>query len=230
MSRDPDTVKVDASMGALADVFSRTHHHGLLVLDEQDKLWGIVTITDLDGNVRDERPRSITVGEIGTPWPHLKVAYPDESIGHALARMAPRGLGRMPVVSREDPYELLGLIRRQDIIAAYDLALARRADIHHQTQQAQLQTKTTMEFVEVHLSANDPVIGKTVAQLSSALPKESVLVSITRSERMIVPHGDTEFEAGDMVTAFIRHEDAQNLFSCLHGTAPERELLSEQAE
>jgi CIC family chloride channel protein len=221
MSPHTDTVQVDTTINELADVFARTHHHGLLVVDEQDKLWGIVTITDLEENVRQGGSRDITVSDIGTPWPHLKVAYPDESLGDALARMAPRGLGRMPVVSREDPYELLGLIRRQDIITAYDLALTRRANISHLTRQAQSQTKEAMEFVDVHLSAGDPVIGKTVAQLSGDLPTESVLVSITRNRRVVIPHGNTLFEAGDQVTAFIRHRDAHALFRCLHGDRSE---------
>ncbi len=220
MSRQPDTVRVSATMSELADIFSHTHHHGLPVLDGQNKLWGIVTITDLDASVREGRPRATTVGEIGTTWPHLTVAYPDESLATALTRMAPRGLGRMPVVSRQDPYELLGIIRRQDIVTAYDLALTRRTNIHHQTQQAQLETKETMDFVEVHLSAGDPVIGKTVAEISTALPKESVLVSITRDKRVVIPHGNTVFEVGDRVTAFIRHQDAQTLFHCLHGEIP----------
>jgi CIC family chloride channel protein len=217
MSHNPDTVQVDTTIAELADVFSHTHHHGLLVLDDQRKLWGIVTITDLDGNMREEQPRSTTVAEIGTPWPHLKVAYPDESIGDALARMAPRGLGRMPVVSQDDPYELLGLVRREDIVTAYDLALTRRAGIQHRTQRAQLQTKETMDFVDIHLSAEDPVVGKTVAEISAALPTECVLVSITRDSRVIVPHGNTVFLAGDQVTAFTRHQDAKSLFRCLHG-------------
>lgn len=225
MSTNPDTVPVNATINELAQEFSRTHHHGLLVLDAQGKLWGIVTITDLDENTREERPRDVTVGEIGTPWPHLKVAYPDEPIGNALGRMAPRGLGRMPVVSRDDPYQLLGLIRRQDIVAAYNLALSRRSGIDQQVKQAKRQTKEQMDFVEIHLSADDPVVGKTVAQISSQMPTESVLVSITRKNRVIIPHGNTVFEAGDQVTAYTRHRYAQDLFSCLHGSSTEEEPL-----
>ena len=223
MSRNPATVQVDATISELAGIISHTHHHGLLVLDDQRKLWGIVTITDLDGNLRDVKPRSTTVAEIGTPWPQLKVAYPDESIGDALGRMAPRGLGRMPVVSRENPYELLGLIRREDIITAYDLALTRRAGIHHETQRVQLHASEAMDFVEIHLSGDDPVVGKTVAEISAALPTESVLVSIARDGRVIIPHGTTLFQAGDQVTAFTRQKDAQSLFRCLHGNGSEKQ-------
>jgi CIC family chloride channel protein len=228
MSDHSDTVQVDTKISDLADVLGRTHHHGLPVLDDQEKLWGIVTITDLDGTMRDENTREMTVADIGTPWPYLKVAYADESIGDALARMAPRGLGRMPVISREDPYELLGIIRREDIIAAYDLAITRRSGIQHQTEQARRQAKETMDFVEIYLSADDPVVGKTVAEISGALPTDSVLVSVARNNRVIVPHGDTVFEAGDQVTAFTRHKEAKNLFSCLHGNTSGHEELFEQ--
>jgi len=218
MSHNPDMVQMDMTITELTDVFSRSHHHGLLVLDDQKKLWGIVTITDLDGKMGEELPRSTTVAEIGTSWPYLKVAYPDESIGDALARMSPRGLGRMPVVSREDPYKLLGIVRRADIVTAYDLALTRRAGIQHQTQRAQLHSREIMDFVDIHLSVGNPVVGKNVAELSPVLPTECVLVSITRDSRVIIPNGNTVFQAGDRITAFTRHQDVKNLFRCLHET------------
>jgi Trk K+ transport system NAD-binding subunit len=85
-----------------------------------------------------------------------------------------------------------------------------------------------MDFVEIYLSADDPVVGKTVAEISGALPTDSVLVSVARNNRVIVPHGDTVFEAGDQVTAFTRHKEAKNLFSCLHGNTLGHEELFEQ--
>lgn len=216
MTRNPVTVRVSTTIAELANVLSESHHHGISVLDDQGKLWGIVTLSDLDGNFEEELPRSTTVADIGTSWPYLKVAYPDESIGDALARMAPRGLGRMPVVSRSDPYTLVGLVRRADIVTAYHLGLTRRAGIEHRTQRAQLQTEEVMEFVEIPLSSEDPVVGHTVAQISAALPRQCVLVSISRDSRVIVPHGSTVFQPGDLITAFTRRRDAEILFRCLH--------------
>ena len=60
---------------------------------------------------------------------------PVAHVGDALALMGTRGLGRLPVVSHDDPYRLLGLVRREDIIRAYNLALTRRTEIQHRTRQ-----------------------------------------------------------------------------------------------
>ena len=43
-----------------------------------------------------------------------------------LRRMGPRDISRLPVVSRDDPRRLLGVIRRNDLVRAYNLALVRR--------------------------------------------------------------------------------------------------------
>ena len=50
-------------------------------------------------------------------------------IGAALRRMAPRDLSRLPVVSRDDPLRLVGLVRRNDVVRAYGLGVAKRRDV-----------------------------------------------------------------------------------------------------
>jgi len=216
MTHQAATASVDTSISELSDLFNRYRHHGLIVLDKGQKLWGIVSISDLEQALLAERPSTTLVSEIGTSWPYLKVAYPEETIGDALARMGVRGLGRLPVVSRDDPYQLLGVVRRADIIKGYDLALTRRSEIHHQTQQIQEQTDEAMEFIEIPVSPQDAVVGKTVQKIAMIMPKECVLVSIRRDGKVIIPHGDTVFQAGDHITAFTSRQDAEQLFRSLH--------------
>ncbi|UCC53136.1 MAG: hypothetical protein JSV68_04050, partial [Anaerolineaceae bacterium] len=122
-------------------------------------------------------------------------------------------------VSREDPYDLLGMIRRQDIIRAYDLALTRRDETKDRTERIQqLQQEDGTEFVEIFLKAGDPVVGKSLQEIAPALPLDCVLISVERNGRVIIPHGDTIFRAGDHITAYTRHEDAAKLFDELHTT------------
>ncbi|MDX1414980.1 MAG: chloride channel protein, partial [Candidatus Promineifilaceae bacterium] len=212
------TASVDMTLSQIADFLSHSHLNGVPVLDREGKLWGVVTMTDVERAMAEERPPNTTVAEIGTTWPHLKVARSDESIGEALARMGSRGLGRMPVVDRNDPYDLLGVIRRQDIIRAYDLALSRRDEMKDRTGRIQqLQQQDETEFVEIYLRAGDPAVGKTLQAIASKLPEDCVLISIERQGRVTIPHGDTIFRVGDHITAYTRHEDAANLFLCLHG-------------
>ena len=216
MTPDMETVSVDASIDKLAEIFTRTHRHGLLVLDKAGMLWGIVTISDLDGLLADGEPHTATAAAIGTTWPYLQIAYPDETMGDALTRMGARGIGRLPVVAHEDPYRLLGLIRSEDIIRAYDLALTRRTHMQQRTERVQLQSKGEMELVEIPLAADDAVVGKTLQEIAQFIPKDSILVSIKRDERIFIPHGNTEFQAGDHVTAYVVRHEAQHLFQSLH--------------
>lgn len=210
-----NTIPDTATLTKLSDVFSQTRSHGLLALDRSGKLSGIVTVTDLDRAVSEKLPRSTPVSQIGTPFDRLVVAYPDESMGETLSRMSLRGYGRLPVVARDDRRELLGVIRREDIIKAYNVGLARRAELQHRTQRAQLRNLDGTEFVEVVLSEGDASIGQTIQEISRALPQDAILVSIRRDGRVIIPHGTTRFEPGDLVTAFIHTQDIDALVSGL---------------
>jgi len=218
MNRHIEPVFTDTTLVDLSDIFVRTHHHGLMVLDNDGKLWGVVTINDLEEARLENRPDSTLAGEIATTWPHLKVVYPDMTMADVLAQMGMRGLGRLPVVSRDDPYQLLGLIRREDITRAYNLALTRRVEIQQKTKNVQRQYAAETEFVDISLVEEDRVVGQTVAAVAAGLPKDCVLVSIQRNGSLIIPHGDTIFRAGDKITAFTRNQDAQQLFHCLHGS------------
>ena len=46
------------------------------------------------------------------------VAFPDETLHDALARMLGQRIGRLPVVSRSDPHHVVGYLGRADILAA----------------------------------------------------------------------------------------------------------------
>jgi CIC family chloride channel protein len=136
--------------------------------------------------------------------------------------MGVRGFGRMPVVSREDPYHVLGLIRREDIIKAYDMALTRRAEMQRLIQEEQARSDEGTEFVEIILAPDDEAVNKQVSEIGTNLPTECILVSIKRDGRVLIPHGDTVFQPGDHIVAFTRSQNAEQLFRCLRGqTEPE---------
>jgi CBS domain-containing protein len=53
--------------------------------------------------------------------------HADELVSEAIARMAARGLQQLPVVTRDQPYRLLGLLDAEDITLAQTLAKVREA-------------------------------------------------------------------------------------------------------
>ena len=48
----------------------------------------------------------------------VQVSYPDEVLHDAMARMLKCGIGRLPVVDRNDARRVLGYLGRGDILAA----------------------------------------------------------------------------------------------------------------
>jgi len=212
-----EAVQVDASLEELTDTLTHSHYNTVPVLDENGKLWGVVSVSDVERALNDLPAERVTAADIGTGWPRLQVAYPNETIGVVLSRLGSRGLGRMPVVSREDAYELVGMIGRQDIIRAYDVALTRRDEIRHRAERMrQLQKEDGTEFVDIYLTEDDPAVGVDIKSIARGLPEECVLVSIERNGRVIIPHGDTVLQAGDHLVAFTRAQDAAALFAVLH--------------
>jgi CIC family chloride channel protein len=214
MTVDVDSVTTDMTLQELAETVNRTRHHGFPVLYEQGSLWGIVTVTDLESALSHNMPLKTTVAEIGTSRDHLLIAYPNETMGAALARMGTRGLGRIPVVHCDNPQVLLGLIRREDIIRAYRLALTRRAEIQHRLKRMGLRNLDGTEFIEFTLKKGDAAVGKMLAELAPCLPNECVLVSIRQNERLVIPHGDTVFNVGNHITAFVASNEIETVHQC----------------
>ncbi|MBI3025809.1 MAG: CBS domain-containing protein, partial [Candidatus Tectomicrobia bacterium] len=49
-------------------------------------------------------------------------AHPDQSLDSVMAKLGSRHISRLPVVSREDPTRLLGIITAEDVIMAFGKA------------------------------------------------------------------------------------------------------------
>ena len=93
-------------------------YRGMPVI-EGGKLVGIVTMSDVQ-RILSEKRGTTQVGALMTK--SLLLAYPDETLYTALARMTDHGIGRLPVVSRETG-ALVGIITRTDVMKAYERAV-----------------------------------------------------------------------------------------------------------
>ncbi|MEJ2758338.1 MAG: chloride channel protein [Anaerolineales bacterium] len=217
MSSEFNIVSVDDNLSNLSALLNKTHSHGAVILDDEGKLWGVVTIGDLEKAIDNLVDLEETkVQEVAVQRPKMLVAYPDESIGIALNRMSPRGLGRLPVVSRQDPTKLLGLIRRQDIIRAYHLALTRRAEISQRAEQMKLEKEDDLEIVNLLVDKDAAIVGQAVQEFAATLPKDSLLISIKKGERTIIPHGNTLLDAGDYISIILRKDEVESVYRLLN--------------
>jgi CIC family chloride channel protein len=204
---DLDVVYSHTSVEDLAQKFDRTRHHGFPVLNVNDELCGVVTLRDLEEALHGGDVSGMTVGDIATKSP--VTAYPDEPLWVALKRLGVRDVGRLPVVDRGDPRKLVGVLRRRDVIRAYNLAILRRVDAHQRAERLRLGKLGGTEFVEISIERDSPVVGRKLEEMR--LPQDCTLVSVQRGRKVIIPHGDTVITAGDKVIAFATEECALEL-------------------
>jgi chloride channel protein, CIC family len=96
-------------------------HQGFPVVDDDDRLVGVITRRDL----LDPGENATTVrGVVKRP---AAVVFDDSSLRDVADHMARENVGRLPVVARDDPDRVIGIVTRSDVIAAH----ARRLDREH---------------------------------------------------------------------------------------------------
>jgi chloride channel protein, CIC family len=121
MTRDFPTVLPTMTLPELMDQFHESGHHGFPVVDKWGDLYGVVTLQDVE-RAPPSQGASLTAADIATRMP--VVAYPDQSVKTALAQLGGRDVGRIPVVERDNPKKLVGMLRRRDVVTAYVKAMS----------------------------------------------------------------------------------------------------------
>ncbi len=130
MDRDLPVISSDISVRELAERIARrdpavTKHQGLLILDANENLEGIITRSDILRALEKDGEGNMSVLDAGTS--DVLVTYPDELLHDAAAKMLRRNIGRLPVVERPESRRVVGYLGRQGIMAAR----IRRLDDEH---------------------------------------------------------------------------------------------------
>lgn len=93
-----------------------TRHQGTFIVDEKGELTGIITRGDVVRVLGEAGSNNITVLEAGSR--NLTVTYPDELLREAVAKLLKNDIGRLPVVNRANPRQLVGYLGRANVLAA----------------------------------------------------------------------------------------------------------------
>ena len=199
MTTDFDVVQANLSIAELTNKFLATYHHGFPVIDESGELTGVVTLQDLQrANARGDH-EELAVKNIATV-DGLLVAYPDEPMWKALKRLGARDIGRLPVVAGPESRSLVGILRRSDIIRAYNHAINKKAHLQHKAEVLKLGKLEKNEFLHLQIKPETIAIGKQIAQLR--LPESCLILSVRRGSQVLIAHGNTALHSGDIVTIF----------------------------
>jgi len=122
MRKDVQPIPPEMTAGELAARMARGEPgfnltQGLPIASSDGQLLGIVTQSDLLRAIKADPQGKIPVLEAGTRNPI--VAYPDEMVFDALFRTLQNNIGRLPVVSRENPEQMVGYLNRSSILSAW---------------------------------------------------------------------------------------------------------------
>jgi len=92
-------------------------YSGYPILDENKKLEGMISRYDFRQAQAIQKEDS-KITEFATTK-YVLHAHPDQSLDSVMAKLGSRRISRLPVVSREDPTRLLGIITSEDVILAF---------------------------------------------------------------------------------------------------------------
>jgi len=130
--------------------------------------------------------------------------------------MAPRDISRLPVVSRDDPRQLVGMVRRNDIVRAYEVGVTRQEETRLRTSKSRIQEVSGFETIEMRIEHGAVSDGKKLGEV--AWPREAVVVSVRRSRKSMIPRGSLVLKAGDEIVLLSERNVAEEVRKlCLTG-------------
>jgi CIC family chloride channel protein len=112
MTKKVITITPNSLISNVAEIMAKNGIKGVPVLDNESKLVGIVTLTDVLKLHPDKRATT-KANTIMTK--ELVKTNPDESLHAAFGKMTSNQVGRLPVVDQKEKTKLIGIITREDV-------------------------------------------------------------------------------------------------------------------
>ncbi|MCA9780897.1 MAG: chloride channel protein, partial [Candidatus Eremiobacteraeota bacterium] len=197
MTVDFGAVSMDTTLPELAEKFNSTGHHGYPVIDAKGRVHGMVTLKDLEyakikGSAFQEDAR---VADICTR--DIRIVYREDTVHHGVMIMGQLGVGRLPVVESPQNPKFCGVLRRSDVVRAYNEIQKLEPKFRSNLK---VGTLSGASFLEIVLPEDSPLVGSKVCDLD--LPEGSVFVSVRRGEDVCIPRGGFELYSGDVILAY----------------------------
>jgi len=215
----PEPVPHDLPLRMVPALLDGARMHGLPVANKDGKLCGVITIQDVE-KAAESGEQNLDHSVTRFCSKNLIVAYPDETVHHALERMSHRDIGRLPVVDHNQPTKLIGWISRADIVRAYERALTRRVAVQQQVHQVRLGAVAGVQIVEETVNADSLADMQPLSEIP--WPEDSLIASIQRGSQVLIPHGNTLLQAGDRLTIICKQGEEEVLTKLLTTVSEEK--------
>jgi len=117
--RQPHVLTENTPFPELKKIFSATEQHYFPVVNEKGKLTGIFSSNDFRSVLFSQEVEDLVlVKDIATS--DIITTTPQEDLSTALTKFTIRNIDALPVVEDGDPYQLIGMLRRREVIAFYN--------------------------------------------------------------------------------------------------------------
>ncbi len=126
MNRDVETIAEGSALEEMTDKISKSKFNSFPVLDAENKLAGILSFNDYNEAIFDEDLKGLVVARDLASENVVTVSV-DDDLYTALGKISRKDFSTLPVVSPDDPAELVGIVTRRDIIGAYEKAVLKKS-------------------------------------------------------------------------------------------------------
>ncbi len=116
------TVHEGRNLDDIVHLLARTHQRYFPVVDQDDNLVGIFSSEDVRTYLFDQTLWQLAIARDVMRWPIITVC-PNDDLNSALRRFTALNLDELPVVDDDNPKKLRGMVRRKELIAAYNQRL-----------------------------------------------------------------------------------------------------------
>lgn len=203
-----DGVSPDMLVSDLIQKMRTTHETGFVVNDEEMNLIGVVTAHDVENAVLTKSPDELRVKDIYTR--NVAVCRPEQTLSTALSQFGAHSYGRLPVIDPNHPKKVIGILKRQNVIASCVDARMRSDEMLARAEQYQdLSRRAAMVIESATVNSASPLAGIHVRD--AAFPPESTLGAIRRGAETIVPRGSTLIQPGDEIVVLTTQDHQQTI-------------------
>ncbi len=126
MNRHVETIPESSSVVEMADKISKSRYNSFPMLNAANKLTGIISFKDYSEAMFDEDLKDLVVAK-DLASENVVTVSADDDLYTALGKISRKDFSTMPVVSPDDPTELVGIVTRRDIIGAYEKAVLKKS-------------------------------------------------------------------------------------------------------
>lgn len=199
MNLNPVSVSPNDTLRHVYTLIEKTGHMGYPVVREGN-LVGIITGKDIEkveiGDWNDKLVQDAATTALITTNPDT----PLEDTLHLLVNL---DIGRLPVVDKENPRKLLGILTKSDIVKAHVKAMAGDAIVSKGVRVVNDSPIAGTKIFEVRTHHHHWLIGKKVSDIK--LPR-GIIIAIIRNDAIKIPRSVTVIRENDRIVIFSKDD------------------------